>query len=82
MTDNKEIVKNVYKLAEVKDIQGFVNAFTPDGTFTDESIQVVYRGQDIARTVEIYAAAFPDIPRALSNIFSWRRSGYSYFRSN
>jgi predicted ester cyclase len=70
MIDNKEIIRRLYKLAEVKDVQGFVNAFTPDGTFTDESIEVVYRGQDIAKTVEIYAAAFPDMHRELYQMYS------------
>jgi SnoaL-like domain len=70
MTDNKEIIRRLYNLAEVKDVQGFVNAFTPDGTFTDESIEVVYRGQDIAKTVEVYATAFPDMHRELYQMYS------------
>jgi SnoaL-like domain len=70
MTDNKEIIRRLYNLAEVKDVQGFVSAFTPDGTFTDESIEVVYRGPNIAKTVEIYAAAFPDMHRELYQMYS------------
>src|ERR1700752_2565314 len=70
MIDKKEIIRRLYNLAEVKDVQGFVNAFTPDGTFTDESIEVVYRGQDIAKTVEIYAKAFPDMHRELYQMYS------------
>ena len=69
MMDSKKIIRNVYKLAKVKDVAG---AFTSDGTFTDESIQVIYRGQNIGKTIEIYAAAFPDISQDLSVVFSWR----------
>jgi hypothetical protein len=43
-----------------------VNCFTENGTFTDESIGVTYRGpKELGRTVEIYAAAFPDMHREL-----------------
>jgi ketosteroid isomerase-like protein len=70
MVDNKEIIRRLYQLAEQKDISGFVGAFTPDGTFTDESIGVVYRGPAIGKTVEIYAAAFPDMHRELFQMYS------------
>jgi ketosteroid isomerase-like protein len=71
MQDNKEIIRRVYQLAEKKDIPGFVAAFTPDGTFTDESIQVVYRGpNEIGKTVENYATAFPDMHRELYKMYS------------
>jgi len=70
MIDNKEIIRHLYKLAEDKDVQGFVSAFTPDGTFTDESIEVVYRGANIGKTVEIYATAFPDMHRELYKMYS------------
>ena len=67
--DNEAIIRNLYSLAEVKDFQGFVALFTEDGTFTDESIGVTYRGQKIARTGEIYATAFPDMHRELFNVY-------------
>jgi hypothetical protein len=52
------MIRRVYQLAEAKDVDGFVAAFTEDGTFTDESIEVVYRGPDeLGKTVEIYATA-------------------------
>jgi ketosteroid isomerase-like protein len=71
MQDNKEIIRRVYQIAEKKDIPGFVAAFTPDGTFTDESIQVVYRGpNEIGKTVENYAMAFPDMHRELYQMYS------------
>jgi ketosteroid isomerase-like protein len=66
MTANEAAVRKTYQTAEQKDIPGFVNCFTEDGTFTDESIEVTYRGpKELGRTVEIYAAAFPDMHREL-----------------
>jgi hypothetical protein len=63
-TNNEQIIRRAYQLAEAKDVDGFVAAFTEDGTFTDESIEVVYRGPDeLGKTVEIYATAFPDMHR-------------------
>jgi ketosteroid isomerase-like protein len=66
MTANEVAIRRTYQAAEDKDIAGFVNCFTEDGTFTDESIGVTYRGpKELGRTVEIYAAAFPDMHREL-----------------
>ena len=66
MTANEAAVRKTYQNAEDKDVAGFVNCFTEDGTFTDESIEVTYRGpKELGRTVEIYAAAFPDMHREL-----------------
>ena len=55
MTANEAAIRKAYRVAEDKDVAGFINCFTASGTFTDESIGVTYRGQDIGRTVEIYA---------------------------
>jgi hypothetical protein len=44
--DNERIVRLAYKIAENKDLEGWIAAFTDDGTFTDESIGVTYRGPD------------------------------------
>ena len=63
---NEEIIRHAYRVAEEKDIEGWVNSFTPDGTFTDESIGVTYAGPtELAFTVENYAKAFPDMHREL-----------------
>jgi ketosteroid isomerase-like protein len=40
--NNEQIIRNAYHLAEIKDIPGWAACFTEDGTFTDESISVVY----------------------------------------
>jgi steroid delta-isomerase-like uncharacterized protein len=70
-SENEQIIRRAYQLAEDKDVDGFVAAFTGDGTFTDESIEVVYRGPDeLGKTVEIYATAFPDMHRELYQMYS------------
>jgi hypothetical protein len=66
MTANEAAIRKAYQAAENRDITGWVNGFTEDGTFTDESIGVTYRGpKELGRTVEVYAAAFPDMHREL-----------------
>ena len=46
MTENESVIRKAYQVAEDKDVVGWVNSFTKDGTFTDESIGVTYRGPD------------------------------------
>ena len=65
MTANETAIRRAYQVAEDKDVAAWVSCFTEDGTFTDESLGVTYRGQEIGRTVEIYAKAFPDMHRDL-----------------
>jgi ketosteroid isomerase-like protein len=71
---NEQIIRRAYEMAERKDITGWVNAFTPDGTFTDMSIGVTYRGPEgptgLGKTVEVYAQAFPDMHRELFRFFN------------
>src|ERR1700759_4700398 len=53
--DNAEIIRRAYQVAEDKDLAGWVAAFTEDGTFTDESIGVTYRGpEELPKTVEVF----------------------------
>jgi ketosteroid isomerase-like protein len=66
---NENAIRHAYQVAEEKDLQGFVDCFTPDGTFTDQSIGVTYKGQDIAVTVDNYAKAFPDMHRELYRFY-------------
>jgi ketosteroid isomerase-like protein len=72
--DNEQIIRRAYGLAEKKDVKGWVASFTPDGTFTDMSIGVTYRGPDgpmgLGKTVEVYAEAFPDMHRELYRFFA------------
>jgi ketosteroid isomerase-like protein len=64
--DNEQIVRKAYQIAEDQDLEGWVAAFTDDGTFTDNSIGVTFRGPDrLPEQVENYARAFPDMHREL-----------------
>jgi ketosteroid isomerase-like protein len=67
--DNEQIIREAYQIAEHKDSEGWLAAFTPDGTFTDESIGVTYRGQDRAFPVENYGRAFSDMHRELYQFY-------------
>ena len=69
MTANEAAIRNAYQVAENKDVEGWIRCFTETGTFTDESIGVTYRGEELGRTVEVYAAAFPDMHRELFRFF-------------
>jgi predicted ester cyclase len=74
LVNNEQIIRRAYELAEKVDVKGWVECFTPDGTFTDMSIGVTYRGPDgptgLGKTVEVYAKAFPDMHRELYRVFS------------
>ena len=67
--NNEQIIRRAYGLAEKVDVKGFTDCFTPDGTFTDMSIGVTYKGPTgptgIGVTVEVFAKAFPDMHREL-----------------
>jgi hypothetical protein len=68
-SNNEKTVRELYRTAEVKDIKAFTSLFTTDGYFWDVSAGVKYYGQDIGKTVEIYARAFPDMHRELLQVF-------------
>jgi hypothetical protein len=42
--DNEQVIRQAYKNRRRQDLEGWVAAFTGDGTFTDESNGVTYRG--------------------------------------
>jgi ketosteroid isomerase-like protein len=68
--DNEQIVRKAYQIAEDKDLKGWVAAFTDNGTFTDYSIGVVFRGPDgLPEQLENYARAFPDMHRELYHLY-------------
>ncbi|SRR6266511_637897 len=70
MLDNEKIIRHAYQVAEDKDVAGWIELFTKDGAFTDESIPYTYRGPDeLGRTVEVYAKAFPDMHRELHRFY-------------
>ena len=72
--NNEKSVRSAYEVAEKVDLKGWVECFTPDGTFTDMSVGVTYRGPDgptgIGKPVEVYAKAFPDMHRELYRFVS------------
>jgi ketosteroid isomerase-like protein len=69
-SDNEQIIRKAYQIAEDVDIPGWVAAFTADGTFTDESSGAVYQGPDgLGAVVEVFAKAFPDMHRELRQVY-------------
>src|ERR1700744_5865969 len=66
---NEKIIRDVYQAAEVKDIPRFVSMFAKDGYFWDVSAGKKYYGNDIGKTVEVYARAFPDMHRELLEFY-------------
>lgn len=67
---NEAVVRNLYQIAEVKDGAGFAALFAPDGVFIDEGFGHAYRGAaELARSVEVYSTAMPDMHRELYNVF-------------
>ena len=67
---NEQIIRQAYQTAEAKNLKGWIGAFTPDGTFTDESLGVTYRGAEVAQTVVVYAKAFTDMHREVYRVFT------------
>ncbi len=72
--NNEQMVRRAYEAAERVDLKAFTDCFTPDGTFTDMSINVTYRGADgplgIPATVANYAKAFPDMHREIFKLWT------------
>jgi ketosteroid isomerase-like protein len=69
-TQNEETIRHAYRIAEQKNLKEWIDAFTPDGTFTDHSLGITYRGEDLAKTVAVYATAFPDMHRELYRVLA------------
>ena len=61
--DNVAAVRNAYAVAERKDLEGWINLFTPDGVFVDNSVGATYRGRALADPVRNYGTAFSNIAR-------------------
>jgi hypothetical protein len=59
MNDNITAVRNAYAVAERKDLEGWINLFTPNGVFVDNSVGATYRGRALADPVRNYGTAFP-----------------------
>jgi ketosteroid isomerase-like protein len=66
--ENEKAIRAAYQIAEVQDVPGWVASFAENGTFTDESTGITYRGKELGRPVEIFAKAFPDMHRELYDV--------------
>ena len=67
--DNVAAVRNAYAVAERKDLEGWINLFTPDGVFVDNSVGATYRGRALADPVRNYGTAFSNMHRELHHIY-------------
>ncbi|NGZ88135.1 nuclear transport factor 2 family protein [Duganella aceris] len=68
MSQNEQIIRELYQRAEEQDTAGFMALFAPEGYFHDISAGQKYVGAEIGKTVDIYATAFPDMHRALEEV--------------
>jgi ketosteroid isomerase-like protein len=66
---NDAVIRALYQAAEVKDVDQFKSLFTEDGYFYDVSAGVKYRGEELGRSIDIYATAFPDMHRELYDLY-------------
>jgi ketosteroid isomerase-like protein len=67
VSHNEKVIRTLYSLASAKskNTSKFVSLFTDDGYFYDVSAGKKYFGPEIGVTVDVYAAAFPDMHREL-----------------
>jgi predicted ester cyclase len=70
---NEQVIRTLYSLAEgnAKDTSRFVSQFSDDGYFYDVGAGKKYFGAEIGLTVDVYAAAFPDMHRELYSMRSF-----------
>ena len=68
---NEQLIRSLYYLAEAasKDTSKFVSFFADGGYFYDVAGGKKYYGSDIGLTVDVYAAAFPDMHRELDSFY-------------
>jgi predicted ester cyclase len=68
---NEKLIRQLYHLAEAtsKDTPAFVSMFSDGGYFYDVAGGKKYYGADIGETVDVYAAAFPDMHRELDKFY-------------
>lgn len=68
---NEQLIRRLYSFAEAtsKDTPQFVSMFAEGGYFYDVGAGKKYYGQNIGLTVDVYAAAFPDMHRELDSFY-------------
>lgn len=67
----EQAIRRLYHLADAasKDTGKFVSMLADGGYFYDVGAGKKCYGEDIGKTVDIYAAAFPDMHRELHNVY-------------
>ena len=65
---NEEIIRTLYQAAET-DVNQFVAMFTPDGYAWDVSSGNKYTGERVSIMVTGFSDAFPDVHRAIDQIY-------------
>jgi hypothetical protein len=68
--DNVAAVGNAYEVAERKVLEGWINLFTPNGVFTDNSVGASYRGRELAEPVRNYGTAFSNMHSELYRFYA------------
>ncbi|MFC3158550.1 hypothetical protein ACFOEQ_08420 [Chryseobacterium arachidis] len=68
-SENEKLIRELYRVAEIQDSRAFIDLFTEDGYFWDVSGGTKYYGEDIGKTVDVYATAFPDMHRELYELY-------------
>ncbi|WP_224366435.1 nuclear transport factor 2 family protein [Hyalangium versicolor] len=69
MATNEQVIRALYEAAEVQDVQKFVSLFADSGYVYDVSAGRKYYGNEIGRVVDIFATAFPDMHRELTDFY-------------
>jgi len=68
-SENEKLIRKLYSVAESQDAKAFTELFADDGYFWDVSAGTKYYGEDIGKTVDVYATAFPDMHRELYELY-------------
>ena len=70
MATNEEIVRAAYRTAEgsVRNLQGWLDSFTPDGVFNMMSTGESYSGERLGDVVTLMWGVFPDNHRELLEV--------------
>lgn len=63
-------VRSAYAAAERMDLEGWKACFSDDGVFTDQSIGVTYKGDDLDYPVRQYGTAFGNMHRELYDMWT------------
>ena len=69
MTENTNLIRKLYAVAELKDSSGFASLFSDDGYFWDVSAGAKYYGPDIGKTLDVYATVFSKMHRELEQFY-------------